>query len=314
MNQETQNQVTANGSSTAARRKNEGLQIQVITVESIKSVARQSCSIGNELLVLDDLAQMPWPTSPRRMKCILLALCLKGKAQYSMDTEERMVKPGDVLIINEGTIVDNYMFSSDFNGIAILMNTDFFQEIIKGIHELSQLFLFSRAHPVFSLSNEEVFAIQAYFRAIKYRVEDAGHHFRREVVCSLMMTMVYDVSNVIYRLLQVNDTPQTRAESLFAKFIRLVEQNFRKERRVGWYAEQLCITPKYLSETVKLVSRRTPNEWIDNYVTLEIRVLLKNSSMSIKEIAQNLNFPNQSFLGKYFKEHVGMSPKEYRRS
>jgi len=62
------------------------------------------------------------------------------------------------------------------------------------------------------------------------------------------------------------------------------------------------------------VSRRTPNEWIDNYVTLEIRVLLKNSSMSIKEIAQNLNFPNQSFLGKYFKEHVGMSPKEYRRS
>jgi AraC-like DNA-binding protein len=65
---------------------------------------------------------------------------------------------------------------------------------------------------------------------------------------------------------------------------------------------------------VKQVSRRTPNEWIDHYVTLEIRVLLKNSAMSIKEIAQTLHFPNQSFLGKYFKEHVGMSPSKYRRS
>ena len=92
-----------------------------------------------------------------------------------------------------------------------------------------------------------------------------------------------------------------------------MEQNFRSERRVSWYAQQLCITPKYLSETVKAVSKRRPNDWIDNYVTMEIRVMLRNSTMSIKEIAQELNFANQSFLGKYFKEHVGMSPKEYRK-
>ena len=83
---------------------------------------------------------------------------------------------------------------------------------------------------------------------------------------------------------------------------------------MGWYAQQMCITPKYLSETVKQVSKRTPNDWIDHYVSLEIRVLLKNSTMSIKQIAQTLNFPNQSFLGKYFKEHVGMPPTKYRRS
>jgi len=94
----------------------------------------------------------------------------------------------------------------------------------------------------------------------------------------------------------------------------LVKDNYRKERRVSWYGEQLCITPKYLSETVKQVSHRTPNEWIDHYVTLEIRVLLKNTTMNIKEIAEELSFPNQSFLGKYFKEHVGMSPSKYRRS
>ena len=73
------------------------------------------------------------------------------------------------------------------------------------------------------------------------------------------------------------------------------------------------ITPKYLSETVKSVSKNTPMEWIDNYVTLAIRVLLKDTTKTIKDIADEMNFPNQSFLGKYFRMHVGVSPSEYRR-
>ena len=76
----------------------------------------------------------------------------------------------------------------------------------------------------------------------------------------------------------------------------------------------MCITPKYLSETVKVVSGRTPNEWVDSYVTLELRVMLKTTTKSIKEIAEEMNFPNQSFLGKFFREHVGVSPTVYRRS
>ena len=83
---------------------------------------------------------------------------------------------------------------------------------------------------------------------------------------------------------------------------------------MAWYAQQLCISPKYLSEMVKQASKRTPNDWIDNYVIMEARVLLKNSAKSIKQIAEELHFPNQSFLGKYFKEHVGMSPTAYRKS
>ena len=104
-----------------------------------------------------------------------------------------------------------------------------------------------------------------------------------------------------------------RAEDLFSKFIQLLEKNFRTERRVSWYAQQLEITPKYLSEIVKLVSKRTPNEWIDSYVVLELRVMLNNSTLNIKQIAEDMNFANQSFLGKYFKEHVGVSPTEFRK-
>jgi AraC-like DNA-binding protein len=144
-------------------------------------------------------------------------------------------------------------------------------------------------------------------------MDKQDHHFRRDVVRSLMMTMIYDLGNVICRI-QSSDRKQSRAEVIFSQFIDLVENNFREEKRVSWYAKQLCITPKYLSESVKQVSRRTPNEWIDNYVILEARVMLKDSALSIKEIAQQLHFPNQSFFGKFFKEHVGMSPSKYRKS
>ena len=176
------------------------------------------------------------------------------------------------------------------------------------------MFIFSRSHPVCSLHNDEAKNIISYYHLLKEKVNDKHHHFRRDMVRMLMGMVVYDLSNVIYRIQNTPERKLTRAESIFSKFIQLLEANFKSERRVSWYGRQLCITPKYLSETVKGVSHRTPNEWIDYYITLELRVQLKNTTKSIKEIAQELQFANQSFLGKYFKEHVGMSPSAYRRS
>ncbi len=264
-------------------------------------------------MVFDEIGALPLPNEPRRMKCILLALCRHGKVQYSVDTEERMVAANDVIIISEGQVIDNYMLSSDLSGIAILISQNFFSEIVKDIHGISSLFLFSRSHPVFGLRQKEISTLMTYFDLIWNKMNDDEHHFRKDVVRSLIATMIYDLSQVIYRIQQQRSERQSRAESIFTEFIRLVEQNFRHERRVSRYATLMCITPKYLSETVKLVSRRTPNEWIDNYVALEIRVMLKNTTKSIKEIAEEMNFPNQSFLGRFFKEHVGMSPSEYRK-
>lgn len=271
-------------------------------------------SIGDELLLFSDFTDIPVPDVPKRMNCIFVALCLKGEARYTVDTEERTVKANDVIIISPGQVLNNSSLSADLSGVAIMMSENFFNEVLQGVHDLSSLFLFSRTHPVFQLRADEADNIITYFNLIRNKVTTVDHHFRRDVVRSLMAAMIYDISHVMYGVQQGNSQKQTRAEAIFTSFIRLVEQNFRQERRVSWYGEQLCITPKYLSETVKAVSRRTPNEWIDKYVTLELRVQLKNTAKSIKEIAKELNFPNQSFLGKYFKEHVGMSPSAYRKS
>lgn len=284
-----------------------------ITIETAKKVYKGSY-IDDEIILFDEFADVPLPSEPRRMGCLLLALCLKGKAQYTVDTEIHQVESGDIIIISEGQVVDNYMLSRDCSGIALMVSYDFFNEAFQGVSELSALFLFARTHPVCPLLPKEVDTFTAYFKIIKEKADNKEHHFRIELARTLFKAMIYDLSNGIYRFQQMKGKNCSRAESIFRDFIRLVEQNFKEERRVGWYAQQLCITPKYLSESIKQMSHRTPNEWIDNYVLMEIRVLLKNTTKSIKEITMEMNFPTQSFLGKFFKEHMGMSPSDYRRS
>ena len=293
---------------------NRKIRLLEVNVPQAKIVCPEGKSIDNDLILFEDITKVPLPNSPSRMKALFLALCTSGHAQYTVDTKMHEVSAGDVIIISEEQVVADYKLSDDCKGIALIMSYNFFQNIVSGIHELSPLFLFARTHPVFHLDDNQTKALENDIKHIKEKIADVGHRFRRELVVTMLKALIIDMSNIIYQFQQVGDEMQTRAEVIFRDFIQAVEKNYRTERRVSWYAQQLCITSKYLSETVRTVSRRTPSDWIDSYVTRELRVMLRNSTMSIKQIADELNFANQSFLGKYFKEHVGMSPSKFRKS
>lgn len=104
----------------------------------------------------------------------------------------------------------------------------------------------------------------------------------------------------------------SRGELLFSKFKKLVAIHSLQQRQIGFYASELCVTSKYLSTVVKNVSGRTAREWINEAVVEEMKYQLAHSGQSIKEIAYQLNFPNISFFGKFFKTQTGMSPTSYR--
>ena len=259
-----------------------------ITVDSVLQVYNGN-HIDSDLVVLDGFNSIPLIEMPRRMGCLLLALCLKGSATYTVDTVQYTVSANDLIIISEGQVIS------------------------KDVSELSSLFLFSRTHPVCTLLPSEIQPLMSYCNIIREKTGNTTHHFRKDIVRSLFTAMIYDISNAIYRIQALGTRKYTRAEDIFTRFIKLVELYYRRERRVSWYADKLDITAKYLSESVKQVSKRTANEWIDNYVTIALRVLLRNTNKSIKEITQEMNFPNQSFLGTFFKDHVGMTPTAYRK-
>ncbi len=283
---------------------------------SITDIIKQTGTthIDDDLLLFDDISEFPLPSGASRTSDIIVALCTKGRSKYTANTVEQYVEADDVLMIYDGQVIDSYIADPAQKGIGLMMSPGFFHEMLKDVHELSSLILFSRNHPIFRLTPTETANMLEYYILLKKKVNDTSNAWRKDVARHIISAMVSEMCNALDRIPHCNGERQMRAEKIFSDFIHLVEQNYKTERRVGWYGEQMCLSPKYLSETVKTVSRRSPNEWIDNYVTMELRAQLRNTTKSVKEIARDMNFPNQSFLGKYFKEHVGMSPISYRKS
>jgi AraC-like DNA-binding protein len=168
-------------------------------------------------------------------------------------------------------------------------------------------------YPVVKLTEREMEVYGNYYQIIRGKMTDTHHYYRMQLVKALLLAMFYDMSNVIYRVGEKEPKKIRRSDAIFTEFIRLLEKHYRTQRRVYWYAQKLNITPKHLTDLVISVSKRSPNAWIDDYVVMEIRLQLKNTTKTIREIAKELNFPDQSLLGKYFKKNVGVSPLEYRR-
>ena len=159
--------------------------------------------------------------------------------------------------------------------------------------------------------------LKAYFLLIKDNIEK-DDYFRADIIKRLLAAYLYKLGSILYRhrpeLQEEAAKPLKREEILFKEFIRLVSEHHRKERRVDFYAERLFLSPKHFSTVIKKVSGKTAGQWIDEYVILEAKNLLKYSDDAIKEIVYKLHFPNQSVFYKFFKARTGLTPSEYRNS
>lgn len=111
-----------------------------------------------------------------------------------------------------------------------------------------------------------------------------------------------------------NLSTKNKGTEIYSAFIDTLSENYKTARDIGYYADKLCITAKYLSQVVKEVSGKTALEIIEDYVLTECKALLLSTTMTIQEISDELNFPSQSVFGEYFKRLTGMPPKAYRRS
>jgi AraC-like DNA-binding protein len=135
---------------------------------------------------------------------------------------------------------------------------------------------------------------------------------RRKIVKHLTLAFYYTITYQSQIL--SGNMQQIKQNVLLDRFFNLVQENFREHRNVGFYADRLCLTPKHLSRVVRDNSGASAGEWIDNYVATEAKTLLKSANMTVKQICDELNFPSQSFFGRYFKRIVGVSPIEYRKN
>ena len=269
----------------------------------------------NDIVLMPSLRSLSAVMEARRLSlCLFIGVCTSGVVKLMVNDRSRVAVSNNAMVITEESVVNDLHFSDDFDGMGIFLSYKLLQDVLRDVHNMSDLFLLTHNYPVFELKNDETQEMCKYFSTIKNRIEMPVHRHRREVIRLLLLTMIYDLAEAIDRTVQssVKDERQSRSERIFVEFIQRVRTHYTEHRKVQWYAEQMNITPKYLSEVISNASRRSPNEWIDKFVTAEMRNQLRHTDKPISEISDEMHFTSQSFFGKYFKENVGVSPTEYR--
>ena len=269
--------------------------------------------IGNDFAIFDDIKDMPLSPYPTRLNAACFCVCLKGWCRMHINLQKYELSEGMMGIILPDQIVQQGGRSDDFSGIFIAISKSFIDGVLPTMQQLFPLFFLIKERPCVYITPEEQQAFKDYHSFLWSRVKLKDNPFRKEITQGLILSLFYE----IYSIYQGNEPTvrkvKSRKEDLFERFVRAITESYKQERSVAYYADKMFLTAKHLSTAVKEVSGKTAGEWIDSLVILEAKALLKSSEMSIQEISDELHFANQSFFGKYFKHHTGMSPKEYRK-
>lgn len=272
--------------------------------------------IDNDIALFDTESVISLYNGPSKMEVLTIGLCLQGEGAFNISLRELQLSPGVMVVALPNQIIEHRYFSPDYKGIFFAVSKNVLEALPK-VGNMLSLFFYLKDYPCFSLTPHEQEVIQEYHMFVRKRLRDKECAYRREAVMGLMQGFFFELCNIFSNHAPVAagaPKTKTRKEYIFERFYESLVESYQSERSVKFYADQLCLTPKHLSGVVKEVSGKTVGEWIDEFVILEAKALLNSSSMNIQEIADRLNFANQSFFGKYFKHYTNMSPKEYRKS
>ena len=268
---------------------------------------------SDELVVMENFGSLPkGELSLDRHG--LIVICTEGIAQFDYDGQQIRLHKDDLFLYMAHSVVTNFMSSSDFNCRQIWFSRGELWNISKyGEVSLSDLPYLKR-HPIMHLTEDDVKLLDDYFQLLCRRMRDPSPVLYSNIVRSLVSTMMLEILSMMRRQEPENTvTTGVHRQRLANEFMRLVEQSDGRIRKVDDFANQLNITPKYLSTLLKETMNRRPSEMIHFYTLKAIEHRLRYTDMTMQEIANDLNFPNASFFGKYFKEHAGMTPLDFRK-
>ncbi|MDE6006043.1 MAG: helix-turn-helix domain-containing protein [Muribaculaceae bacterium] len=201
--------------------------------------------------------------------------------------------------------------SDDFNSGVIVLSKRISESLFMFMKGSSLTAVVNR-HPVVPIDPQLLPEFKKFFVDTANFLSDLSNPYGSQALLFHILLFIHKTGYKCYE--PFANEVLSRQGRLSDQFLQLVLENFRKERFLEFYANQLQITPKHLSRTVKQQTGYTAVDWIERYVILEAKVLLKSSNLTIQQISDELNFPSQSFFGKYFKKLTGMSPKEFRNS
>lgn len=239
----------------------------------------------------------------------------KGSAEIDINLRKVRVNSPCVVLIRPSEVVQIHQVTDDFDASFIVLNTKIRDALMIAIHDAG-IHPGKRMKVVAKIDKSYTAAYSALYDTLKAIASDTDNKYRNHALIHAMLGFYFTKGHRSY----TDDTPDEAHSSAYSRkrnlmvdrFLMMAQEHFRTQRLTEFYANQLGVSAKHLSRLLKQITGYTASEWIKNYLMLEAKVMLKSSTMSMREIADRLNFPSQSFFAKFFKNATGMTPKQFR--
>lgn len=249
---------------------------------------------------------------PYKLGQLMAVICEEGSASGTVNLKPYQLKKNSFLIVLSSHIAEAYDVSDDFKGTYIFMSEQFLRRL--DIGDSYKFYESVDNTPLFHFDEQTAASLRLYIdlsRAI-YQQKDKNPN-TVEAIRLLTKLFFLMLGWFIHPIAESNDS-DARHLTVMNDFIKIVKQHYKENRDVEFYARRMNMTAKYMSTQIKKASGKSALQWIEDYVILDAKAQLASTMNSIQQITYDLNFPTQSYFGRYFKRAVGMSPSEYRRS
>ena len=287
------------------------------------SAENSAVYLDKEFILMDSLdgtvenesTSWEFTNHPVKLSFTIVIFCVAGRMRIQLNLQDFELVANDILIAQEGTIGVYQGMDGDTRIAVIAFTSEYFQAAFQ-VEATMSLQRRLYASPLCHLTPEAMKESVTLYRLMKAKIAETNSPFRKGALLGYIQVLTYNAYNYLLAPDSEEDKikgKSSRQQELYSRFLNEVQNHYTQERSITYYANTLCVTPKYLSQVVYKVSGRFAGDWISDYVILEAKAMLKSRKYTIQQIADMLNFANQSFFGKYFKDKVGCSPSEYQK-
>jgi len=237
----------------------------------------------------------------------------RGEMAFSDRRQMHTAGPNDFVIWQMSNTIEDVSYSDDFDADFLLVSSEFLGLYNPEMIWAAKGYIFIRMNPVFALDSKTRPLLDNDFRQFRTRLADKEALFARDVVGRLLQIFLFDIWDIYSTSIQNMRTDDNAART-FLHYLGLIQQHCTTRRDVAFYASELCITPKYLSQISYAVSHMPASTWIEYYAAFEIIHLLQDPNLTITDISDRMNFCANSHFSRYCKRVIGRTPTEYRNT
>lgn len=248
------------------------------------------------------------------LQAAAIVLVRHGSIQVEVDLKDYTIGDGDIFFALPNQIACCKEFSQDLEFCGIAVSKETLEELMDRIDNFTRMILNVKNQPQIHMESDIFMQLFSSSFDLKRKFRTTQNNpYRLQILKNALISFLYECVGTALPTMD-NIQKKSRKEVIFAAFMDMVMQNHKAERSVQSFAKELDITPKYLSAISEEISGKSAKQWIDEHIAVEAKILLKSSSKSILQVSQELNFPDISFFGKFFKRMTGVSPKNFRES